>query len=92
MKHGVLLLGDIQGKIKIIILQIAPNEIDIIIQNIGLGKEIKRISGTGLGQRLVAERIQLFNRKFINQYFATFSANFDGNLYNCHLTIRNNQI
>ncbi len=92
VKHGVLLLGDIQGKIKIIILQIAPNEIDIIIQNIGLGKEIKRISGTGLGQRLVAERIQLFNRKFINQYFATFSANFDGNLYNCHLTIRNNQI
>ncbi len=92
VKHGVLLLGNTPGKIKIIILQIAPNEIDIIIQNSGLEKEFKRISGTGLGQRLVAERIQLFNRKFINQYFATFSANFDGKLYNCHITIRNDQI
>lgn len=88
VKHGVLLL-DKPGKIKIIILQIAPNEIDIIIQNIGKEENVKRIGGTGLGQKLVIDRIQLFNRKFANDYFATFSANFDGNLYNCHLTIKN---
>ena len=87
VKHGVLLLEKAPGKIKIIILQIAPNEIDIIVQNIGLTKNFKRIGGTGLGQKLVAERIQLYNRKFANEYFATFSSNFDGDLYNSHITI-----
>lgn len=91
VKHGVLLL-DRPGKIKILILQIAPNEIDIIVQNLGKDQNVKRIGGTGLGQKLVKERIQLFNRKFINDYFATFSANFDGNLYNCHITIKNKKI
>jgi hypothetical protein len=52
-----------------------------------LAKNFKRIGGTGLGQKLVAERIQLFNRKFKNEYFAAFSSNFDGDLYNSHITI-----
>jgi LytS/YehU family sensor histidine kinase len=88
VKHGVLLLEKKLGKIKIYVLQIAPNEIDIIVQNTGQGETFKRIGGTGIGQKLVNDRILLFNRKFNNEYFAQFSSNFDGNFYNCHLTIK----
>lgn len=88
VKHGVLLLESKLGKIKIYVLQIAPNEIDIIVQNTGQGESFKRIGGTGFGQKLVNDRILLFNRKFNNEYFAQFSSNFDGNFYNCHLTIK----
>ena len=88
VKHGVLLLENKLGKIKIYVLQIAPNEIDIIVQNTGQGETFKRIGGTGIGQKLVIDRILLLNRKFANEYFAQFTSNFDGNFYNCHLTIK----
>ena len=88
LKHGVLLLDKKVGKIKIFVLQIAPNEIDILIQNSGKNEQTKRIGGTGMGQKLVKDRILLFNRKFYKEYNAEFSHQFDGDLYNCHLTIR----
>ncbi len=88
LKHGVLLLDKKIGKIKIIVLQIAPNEIDILVQNTGKNEQTKRIGGTGMGQKLVKDRILLFNRKFHKEYRAEFTHQFDGDYYNCHLTIR----
>lgn len=88
LKHGVLLLDKKIGKIKIIVLQIAPNEIDILVQNTGKNEQTKRIGGTGMGQKLVKDRILLFNRKFYKEYRAEFTHQFDGDYYNCHLTIR----
>ncbi len=88
LKHGVLLLDKKIGKIKIFVLQIAPNEIDILIQNSGKNEQTKRVGGTGMGQKLVKDRILLFNRKFHKEYHAEFTHQFDGDHYNCHLTIR----
>lgn len=88
VKHGVLLLENKTGKIKIVVLQITPNEIDIHIQNTGQMKSFKRIGGTGMGQKLVQDRITLFNRKFYSEYNADFNTFFENELYSCHIRLK----
>jgi LytS/YehU family sensor histidine kinase len=88
VKHGVLLLENKTGKIKIVVLQITPNEIDIHIQNTGQMKSFKRIGGTGMGQKLVQDRITLFNRKFYSEYIADFNTFFENELYSCHIRLK----
>lgn len=88
VKHGVLLLENKTGKIKIIVLQITPNEIDINIQNTGQLISYKRIGGTGMGQKLVQDRITLFNKKFFSDYHAEFTTFFENETYSCHIRIR----
>ena len=87
LKHGVLLEKKSIGYIGISITSSSPKEIIIQIQNKGLPKEIKRTSGTSNGQKMVIERIALFNKKYRKSYQINFSTTFEDKYYNCFILI-----
>jgi LytS/YehU family sensor histidine kinase len=68
IKHGVLLEKKEMGVIRIYITSTSPNEIIIQIQNEGLSDEFERIKGTSRGQKMVIDRIELFNKIFKKTY------------------------
>jgi len=87
LKHGVLLEKKAIGFISIHITSTSPNEIIIHIQNKGLTSAFKRKIGTSNGQKMVHERIGLFNKKFKKMYNIDFSTSFEGKYYNCFILI-----
>lgn len=87
IKHGVLLEKKEMGVIRIYITSTSPNEIIIQIQNKGLSIEFERIKGTSSGQKMVRERIELFNQIFKKTYEIDFSTSFENQYYNCFIII-----
>jgi len=87
LKHGVLLEKKEMGFIGINVTATSPNEIIVLIQNKGLTNAFKRNSGTSSGQKMVIERIELFNKKFKKTYKMHFSTTFLDNYYNCYIFI-----
>jgi hypothetical protein len=87
LKHGVLLEKKEKGFIGINITNSSPNEIIIQIKNKGLPKEIKRQPGTLNGQKMVIERIGLFNKLYEKTYKINFSTNFEDKFYYCFIMI-----
>ena len=87
LKHGVLLEKKAIGFISIHITSTSPNEIIIHIQNKGLTSAFKRKIGTSNGQKMVLERIGLFNKKFKKISKIDFSTSFEGKYYNCFILI-----
>jgi LytS/YehU family sensor histidine kinase len=87
LKHGVLLEKKAIGFISIHITATSPKEIIIHIQNKGLTSAFKRKIGTLNGQKMVLERIGLFNKKFKKMYKIDFSTSFEGKYYNCFILI-----
>jgi LytS/YehU family sensor histidine kinase len=87
IKHGVLLEKNEIGSIRIYITSTSPNEIIIQIQNKGLSVEFDRVEGTLSGQKIVKERIELFNKIFKKTYAIDFSTSFENKYYNCFIII-----
>ena len=87
LKHGVLLEKKQIGFIGINITTSSPNEIIIHIQNKGLTNAFTRKAGTSSGQKMVIERIDLFNKKFKKTYKIHFSTTFEEKYYNCFIVI-----
>jgi len=87
IKHGVLLEKNEIGSIRIYITSTSPNEIIIQIQNKGLSVEFDRVEGTLSGQKIVKERIELFNNIFKKTYAIDFSTSFENKYYNCFIII-----
>ena len=87
LKHGVLLDKKETGLIIINITSSSPKEIIIHIQNKGLTSAFKRNSGTSSGQKMVIDRIALFNKKFKKTYTMNFTTSFEDIYYNCYIFI-----
>ncbi len=87
LKHGVLLEKKEIGFIGINITNSSPNEILIQIKNKGMHKEIMRKTGTLNGQKIVLERIELFNKLYNKTYKINFSTNFEDKFYYCFILI-----
>ena len=87
LKHGVLLEKKEIGFIGINITTASPNEIIIHVQNKGLTKAFKRNTGTTSGQKMVIDRIELFNKRFKKTYNISFSTSFEDTYYNCFILI-----